>query len=413
MICHLSRRLPFPLAPLLLLFGFSFLQAGLVGGAWNNSLYLRDDRVDTTRPMLGFYENLDLYAKKISGSDLSLYTNVNYSKDFGSTGLKAFELTNLYLDWEAAGKPISLRAGRQRGFEGNTPAYFDGVRLKANVREKVLLTASGGVKIPSRYSDLFIEDKVDKGVVDLVLRADYRLKNGLAGLIYQNDIRYFKTLGQDLGAFYSRDFNDRLYGRANVVYDLAARDIRTFQLLSTYRASDKLTLDAEVSKEAFKIDSSSIFQMKIFKAYKQGSVNGYYALPGERTVMAGYLLRRFDFNEELAHEITARLMSDRCRLLLRQDLGYGGAATQAEAGVRVFQTGMASAELTAGLLRSDSSEVQTDPRMAYHGGLVLDLGPRFSAWGVKLDGQVLRNAYYDYDLRLYASTIVRFSRFSK
>jgi hypothetical protein len=387
--------------------------AALYGGSWNNSLLFQNDRLDTSRAPLGYSEDLDLFAKKIGGTDASIFSDINYARDFGSPDKKRFELLSLYLDWTGIASGLDLRAGRQRNYEGISPVYMDGLKLKRNFGDKAILTAAGGVRFPSRYSNEFINRDADSGVVDLLLRGDYKLQNGRAGLVYQHDLKSFKSVTQDAEFFLSRDLGEKGYARGNLVYDIFEKKLRRFQLFSTVQCTERLSLDAEVSKEEPKIDSSSIFEKKVFTAYAEGSVNGYFSFSPDFNASLGYLARRFGGPKEMAHEVSARLGFHILDLWLRQDLGYGGKSSQADAAARVLNMENFRTDLKAGMIRYSYPDPNSSVQYGWMGGLAVDMGPRQAFWDVKLEGQTLKNRYYQYDNRVYLSTGVRFSKFAK
>jgi hypothetical protein len=387
--------------------------ATVVDAAWSNNLVFQKDRIDTSRPSAGVEENLLLNVKKISGTDASLYTDLNYDRDFASPGHIHFEVTNAYLDWRNDSGGFTVRLGRQRNFYANTPVYLDGVRLEKNLLNRLILTAIGGRPVASRYQVNQYVTRIDSTDYDVTLRADYLFKSSRTGLIYQHRLTADKRTSRDIGLLISNDFSPRVYARGGGVYDIDGKDLRELQLTGSYQCTEKLLFDASLSKEAWKIDSSSLFERKIFNTYEEGFINGRYRFTREGSVALGSAIRRFN-KDSLGAEILANASYGRYRLGLRQDIGFGGKVTRIDGGADLFLSALLRLGLNAGLTRYPVTGAAADTAAtAYYSALKIDAGPSTGFWSVNLDLQGLRNRFYKYETRAYLTTYIHLTRFRK
>ncbi len=161
---------------------------------WSNALGFQKDRGDTTGPTLGYDENLVLACKKINQSDVSFFSNVDYTHGYTSPGKHRFEVTSAYLDWSPHGKPLDLCIGRQLNYDGNTLVYLDGVKLQSTIKDQLVLTGTGGRPVASRYSKETFISRVDTTDIDLTLRADYLFASNRAGVFTSNKQRLPESL---------------------------------------------------------------------------------------------------------------------------------------------------------------------------------------------------------------------------
>jgi len=380
---------------------------------WSNGLSFQKDLIDTTRPLLGYDENLMVSLKKVNQTDVSFFSDIDYAHGYASPGKHPFEINTAYLEWAGLAKCVDLRLGRQRNYEANTPVYLDGLKVQSTFKDRLVLTGFAGRPLSSRYSNESLVSRVDTTDLDLSLRADYLVLSSRAGIIYQRQMNTGGTLaGHDIGFFVSHDFSEKWYARGNAVYNISSAAIRNFQVTTSYQWSDKLLLDASGSEEAWKIDSSSLFERKIYSEYREGALHADYAFTDKRSGSLGVLLRQFN-HDSLGEEISARISVEPVSLMLRQDFGFGGAVTMADISASHRCTRLLGSSISAGLVRYQSPGTGAPTHMAYSSSLSLDLGPETAPWGVNLETQVMRNAFYEYDARAYINTVYRFSKFYK
>jgi len=381
------------------------------GGDWGTTLYLYRDRIDTLQSLTNFYENLNVHAININGSDISVFANANATNAFTGPSRKEVEVNHLYLDWRNIQNKLDLRVGRQRNFEGVEPCYFDGVSFHARLLPNITLSAYGGPKVPSRFSSTAVETNKDSAIIDIGARAQAAFGKTLMGLSFHQDQQYHTTSDQDIGADLSQSIG-KLFYRGDYTYSISENRPDNYELYLQLKPFEKINITGTFYGDNSKPDTMDIFATRIFQDYYQASFAAAYGFSPQTIVSAGYMQRII--NEDNAnYEIKARFENPRLFAEFLHDWGYGGFNTQGNIAVHFWKTTYTLMEVGGTVMRYGFSDTASAlPLYAWVGRAAVDVAPALSWWNSRLELQYLRNRFYQYDTRLLFVTHIYFSTFT-
>lgn len=387
--------------------------ASTMGGQWGNAVYVYRDRLDTARSIAKVYENLSLYAEKIAGSDFSVYTDLLFTNRYDFDRRKAFEIGHLYLDWANSDQPFELRLGRQRVFHAVDPRYIDGARMRLKLGEILTVVASGGVQLPSRHVPEHITTDADSADIDISIRALSTLGNSRIGAAYQQGLTSEGSTRRIVGVDLRHFFGDRASAYGDFAFDLVEMSPYEYHVDAIAYLTDNVHIGLDALGDFRTIDSAALISsLRVFTDYQEFGVSGGYAFTRDATMDLGYYYRILQ-KASPAQGIDCRLSIGPVWAGYTHEWGHGGKALGADAGAEVFQTGPLTSRVSASYLRYTTASDGSKAQHAWMAQVSNTIHPPSSWWNVKLDFQALGNPYYDYDLRAFVGTDVRFSRFVK
>jgi len=388
------------------------ISATTFNSEWGNFLYLRQDRIDSSRSLVNYYEGLNFQVRKISGTDISAFACVNATNGFVGLSRKNIEVVHGYVDWDDIAKSIDLRLGRQRIFKGIKPVYIDGLRLQARIGSAVEVFGYGGARVVSRYSPDYFAAQIDSNGFDAGLRAQARIAHTLAGLTFHQS--YTGTTSADREAAIDvSQFFDNAYARSFLTYSIASRAVQGFQITGSWQPVSRLDLFGSVSRSnEARIDSSNIFLIKVFRDYYEADASASYLISKKLQSMVGYSARMID-KAEPAHEAYCRVNNDRFSGKLTQRWGYGGTETRADIGAQLVNVWILGSRLDAGFLRYTRDDSPNTAQLAWIGDFSIAALPIVQWWNFRIGIQAMGNPFYDYDVRAYLQTRIQFARFFK
>jgi hypothetical protein len=382
------------------------------GGDWGTTLYLYRDRIDTLQSLTNFYENLNIHAININGSDISVFANANATNAFSDPSRKEIEINHFYLDWRNIENKIDLRIGRQRNFEGVEPVYFDGLSLHAHLTPNITLSAYGGPKVPSRFSSTAIETNKDSALVDIGARAQAAFGKTFMGLSFHQDQQYHTTTDRDVGVDLSQSVGKLLFCRGDYTYSTLENKPDNYELFVQLKPLEKLKVTGTFYGDNSKPDTMDIFATRIFKDYYQASFAAAFGLSPQTMVSAGYVQRIIN-DDNTNYEIKARFENPRFFAEFLQDWGYGGFNTQGNVSIHFWKTTYTYLEAGGTFMRYGFSDTASAaPLYAWLGRAAVDVAPMLSWWNSRLELQFIRNRFYQYDTRLLFVTHINFSTFT-
>ena len=408
------------------LFKFSFFLLSLIipfvcsaavfTADWGNYLYMYENRLDTLKPPLNYYENLNLQMRKIGGSDISAYAGMTTTNGFkgiaGGIGKKDIELNHAMLQWDNIGNFLKLQLGRQLTYYGPVMSYIDGLRFTTNFANKLRISGHAGARVPSRYSNAFTFAKVpsDSNGFDAALRIEGNVSKTQVGLTYNHGWTPSETDGQFLEFDFSQFLGKSTFTRGALVYDALNANLSEFQIAGSSRFS-VFNLSGNFSRINRSIeDSSNIFLVRTFKNYYEAYGNIQYNPVPELTAGIGYLARLID-NSDPAHELNAEFDYKKFDLNFSRKWGYGGWETRVSTGLDLLRFLIFNTHLDGTFFQYSGSGSQ-NINNSWIGDFSIDAAaPDAPWWNITAGIQALGNPYYVYDFRAYLQSRIRFSRF--
>ena len=381
------------------------------GGEWGNSLYFMQDRLDTLRPLTSGFENLNLHATNINGSNVSLFTNLNATNGFTDSTRKKVEVDHLYLDWRNIGGLANARIGRQTVYEGFKVKNFDGAKIDALIAKNFTVSGFGGLTVPSKYSSSYVIVNPDSSLYRAGAKAAFHLPTTDAALLFEDEARKSGPDKNGIGLDLAQSMGKTASLRASGVYGLTEKSIDNYRVRCTVEPSEKLALEASVYVDKEAPDTVSLFKaFNIFKPYTQTSATATWFFCDKASLSGGYVLRLFD-GAGTCHEVEVRYDHTCFSAGFIQDIGYGGSNSQLDLCVRLF--GRHPLQLEAGGTgMMYTTELLSKSQLAYIGRAALVYHPSVSWLNARLEVQQLHNMFYASDTRVLLTTQIRFSKFT-
>jgi len=234
-------------------------------GSLRSSFYAFETLTDTSEiQQLNYYQGLQLRLAPENHSNLYLSTYLRVAK----RGDKDWEekVFNLYADWKAPNKPLSLRLGRQFVYSGVINGTLDGVLVSGTPHKNLNVKLFGGLAAPlARDFDVL---KWDEGNV-LGAYASYRLP-----WEFKLDLSYFQksrdkeTVWQLVGAGLSGKFRENIYYQAQLDHNLNTEEIQGMRYRLNY-FYQKWSLSAEYNSQRPRVYEDSYFRIFKLDAYNQ------------------------------------------------------------------------------------------------------------------------------------------------
>jgi hypothetical protein len=380
------------------------------GGEWGNSLYLTQDRIDTVRPLISGYENLNLHATKINGSDVSLFANMNLTNGFTDSTRKKFELDHCYLDWRNIGGHVNAKIGRQSIYEGFTIKHIDGIKCDAELGKNFALSGYGGATVPSRYSTEYFQHSPDTAYGLGGIKAAFSTVNTKAAVTFEQDVDYGQIDHTGCGLDFEQSMGKSASLRAMGVYSLTEKDLDDYQLLLTFNPTEKINVEASLYSNTEEPDTADIFKVNVFKNYHQASATATWYCCDKATLSGGYVLRLLD-GDNTNHEVEIHYDHTWYSAGFVQDVGYGGSNSEIDAGLRLFTQHQFQFE-AGGSGMIYTTKLISNSQLAYVGRAAVVFCPVFSWFNARLELQQLHNQFYASDTRVMLTTQIRFSKFT-
>lgn len=392
----------------LLLPALSF--AANFGGEWGNSLYFVKDRIDTLRPLATGFENINLHATDINGSDISLFTNMNTTNRFTDSTRKKFELDHLYLDWRNIGGHVDTRIGRQSIYEGFTVKHLDGLKFDARLANNFSLSGFGGATVPSRYSDAYFQSSVDTAGGLAGVKAAFAAAKTRAAVSFEQQVDKGEADKNGLGLDFEQSMGKSASLRAEGVYSLTNKEFNDYRVLLTCDPTEKISLEASLYANTEEPDTADIFKVNVFKTYHQVSATATWLCCENSTLSGGYVMRLIE-GDNTNHEVELNYDHGWYTAGFLQDAGFGGTNSELNASFRFFNQKPVQVE-AGGSGMVYKTESMSKSQLAYVGRAALVFIPAATWFNARLEIQQLHNKFYSSDTRVLFTTQIRFSKFT-
>jgi hypothetical protein len=395
----------------LVLWIYSCSFGGVFTGNWNNSVSLQNDRLDTFHPYVTVYENLGLYAGKIANTNLSFYSNLNFANWRREADKPEFDVTSAYIDWDDAGNPLGLRAGRQSLWEAMYPVPFDGVKARFRFNDRLRLTVAGGAMTAPEYGNSIDVSGIEEPVTGYFRAEGQLLKNTSGGLSCQQIIIKGKTHYQDVTADAVQKIGSVFDISGNLGMDFKDPAGNQFHLVFAAHPGENLLINAEIFEEKEKIITSIYLDSLLLAQHYGCGCNVLYSFSGHTGLYLGYLLRSFAGLGE-SHRLDLEYTYNNIFAALTQEMGYGGTNTRGDIGFHYKIIKSLEVRTFASYMLYDASSLRSFSSNALYATAGLEYVP-LPGITAGLDLQAVSNRYYNNDLRLHFSTRMSFSRFYK
>ena len=329
-----------------------------------------------------------------------------------SESRRRLALYSTYADWKGIARRLDLRIGRQRVFAGVGRGTFDGAQASLSLPLSVELLAYAGAETPQDRSTRV--RSWDEGHL-YGFRASVRRWRTTLSLSFANESRPAlgltaeeageseqelttlarRLLGGEVRSAYLR--RAELYGRVDI--DAIAWEPARVQLRGSGKASPGLSVSAELDYRAPAIDANSFLSVFPLKANTEIEGAAAYLMRDRFQLNGSYSVVLFAGDE--THRLRLGLSRGRSAFGYYRRSGYGG-----ERDGLTFASGRAITPQVSlrGSLNFSTyrlSETSADRDQALSGVLALDYA-RTDKLAVSVEGHVLENKTYDYDLRLFA-----------
>lgn len=385
-----------------------------LSGRLTASLYSweRQNTDSTSTAQNTFHQVVSLQAKSLGIKGLSFHA---YGRGFvfteGSDSRRRLALYSVYADWKGIGRRLDMRLGRQRVLAGVGRGTIDGARAAVSLPHSISILAYAGIEAPPDRSTRVM----DWEQANLYgLRASVRRWKTTFSLSFANESRErpqevldgpdgspvdLPTLARRLvGAEVRTTYftNADLYGRVDV--DAIDWQATRVQARARGSVSPKLRLSGELDHRRPNLDNNSYLSVFYQKANTELEATLSYAMRGGIQLTGAYSVVYFTDDE--TQRFRAGLSRGNSSISYYRRLGYGGDRDGLSLGSRRAITSQVSLRGNVNVSTYKLSDVQDDRDDTLAGVLGLDY-TQAGKFAASVEGQVLRNKTYDYDLRLF------------
>lgn len=374
----------------------------------DNTLYARNNRIDSAAPSLTYSEGLSASLQKIGATDLSLYADVGFSNAFLDSGENNFELRTLYLDAPVLSFGYA-RLGRQMvSTLVNRNLYLDGISLGHEFARRMRVHAYVGEPLPSRYGETFVNR--DLNLLQSGIGADLALHSTTwVGVAAGREKDSAGSEHLPIAAYVESRFNGNLGLKADAEYDLSSEELEHYGIALDGRPTAHLRWRAYLLGEARSIDSTNAYERLILG--KHTDVGLQLGCTGRRHNASAYYSLRLVNNGN--DHLTGASVSIR-GIFLNAESGYGvsGSSLKLAAGyaydilttLRIGVLGTSYAFETT----QNPEQKQSLTARTYLNWNIPNLG-----LAIAPEMQFLSNDYYSKDVRFLLSAQYSFLTFWK
>lgn len=358
-----------------------------------------------------FYQTAILNANQLGGQPFSLHTHLQFSGDLADevTGREHYRIYSAYAKWRRSG--FDLRAGRQRIYAGVGYGTMDGVRAGLSPLGWLELTGYAGMLTP-----LVPDDGIgswDEGhlwggqalveIQKTVVTASYA-ERARAPLAYLGAGRYTQVLINNpgtqfrrLGIDVRRDMGQAsVYGRVDL--DADVWEVQEIEVSGDVNVSSQFRLSAEFQYRKPTLHLNSILSVFEVQDNREARVSGTYRI-NEQTRLQGHVSRTY-FDGDHSWDVGAGLLFGRNYIGYTRRMGYGGDNDAVTVAVQhpVNKLVTLRGDGAISSYRLYDGQVSRDRALSGTMGLRWQARP---AVNIDLEAQVLHNAFYDRDARIF------------
>jgi hypothetical protein len=357
------------------------------------------------------HQLISLQAKDLGIKGLSFHA---YGRGFinseGSDSRRRFALYNTYADWKGIARRLDLRLGRQRIFAGVGRGTFDGARATVSLPHSISVLAYAGIGVPTDYST---EVKAWDEANMYGVRVSARRWKTTFSASFANESRErterlsdqdgnpveLPTLARRLvGAEIKSRYIPRadVYGRVDV--DAINWEPSRFQLRTWGKISPKLRLSGELDHRRPALAANSYLSVFSAKDNTELETTLNYTLRGGFVLSSAYAV--IYYTDDETQRFRAALSRGSSSVSYYRRLGYGGDRDGLSLGSSRAITPRVSVRGNVNVSTYRLSDIEDDRNDTLAGVLALDYTSA-KKLAASIEGQVLRNKTYNYDLRLF------------
>lgn len=373
----------------------------------------RQDTDSTSVAHNTVHQLVSLSLKDLGVKGLSIHA---YGRGFlhaeGADSRRRLALYSAYADWKGIARRLDLRLGRQRVFAGVGRGTFDGAGATVSFPRSVKLLAYAGVAAPEDRSTgvrswdeahmYGLRASVRKWKTTLSLSFANENRQAASGNLAnpngeEIDLTRFarRQVGGEIRSTYLQGTD--LYGRVDVdaVYWRPSR----IQIRGRRKATSNLTLSGGFDYRRPLIDANSFLSVFNSEANKEVEGTANYLLQNGSGLSGAYSV--VFFSDDRTHRLRLGLSRGASTISYYRRSGYGGDRDGISLGSRHALSSKVSLRGSVNYSKYRLSDAQEDRNKALAGILALDYS-NTGKWAASLEGHVLENTEYDYDLRLFA-----------
>jgi hypothetical protein len=375
----------------------------------DNSLYARNNLVDSGAHPLTYAEGLSVDLEKIGSTNLSLYSDFGLANTFYDSTHKKFEVRTLYLDVPVISN-LDAKIGRQLIcdlFSKNV--CLDGGAIEYDVNSLARFHGYAGEPMPARYGTLLVRHNADlvQGGLGTDFAVDPKTWIGFQAADIPDTSGAARRI--PFGGYIDSRFGAFAALKADAEYDLASDNVEQYSIDLSGRPTSHLLWRVSVLGEDRAIDSTDAYERLVLGKYADLSLQIGYN--DRRNYVRGYYsVRALANGSDNLAGISACFKN--IFLDLEGGSGISGSSAKASAGyardiVQSLQGGAAISYYTFKLSQNPSQEYSLTGRV-YANWLIPAIGISVSP-----EIQVLRNEYYAKDVRFLLNAQYQFLRFWK
>lgn len=360
---------------------------------------------------LRLYQVAMLNMGQVGGQALSLHTHLQFSGDVLDelNGREHYRVYSAYAKW--AQKGWDVRFGRQRIYGGVGFGTIDGGRASVRATDWLQVTGYAGMLTPLVPDDgigTWDEGHLWGGQVMVDVKKTYvtmsyaeRSREPLAYLgagrysqvLINNDGTQFRRLGVDARHDWDKG---SLYGRVDM--DADAWEVQEFEVAGEAQVSDVLSLAAEFEHRKPSLYLNSILSVFEVQDNQEVEVRATYKVNDQAKV----LLRgtRSFFDGDSAWHLGGGLIVGRAYFGYARRMGYSGDNDSFTASIQHVMNDMWTVQANGSVASYRLYDAQVSRDRAWTGSV----GARYQAQktlSLDVEAQVLHNAYYNRDARIF------------
>lgn len=359
---------------------------------------------------LRLYQTAILTAGQLGGGALSLHAHFQVTGDVFNevSGRERYRFYSAYAQYRPG--PVDVRIGRQRIFAGVGSGTIDGVRAEVAPMARLRINGYAGLLSPLTPDGVGTWDEGNlwggQALLDFertFVGISYaeRSRAPLAylgpgrytGLLLNGDGSQFRRLGLDVRRELGRA---SLYGRVDV--DAAEWEVQALELSGDVRVSPKLNVSAEFQHRRPTLYLNSIFSVFEVSNDQEVAVRARYRM-SERVQVLAHGASVF-YDGDHSFDVGAGVSVGQAYVGYARRSGYGGNSDAIVASLLHPLNAKVSvrADGNVSSYRLFDGQVRRDRAMA--GSLGVRYQPRRTAM-IDAEVQVLRNAFYNRDVRVF------------
>jgi len=378
-------------------------------GSLSSGAYFQEDKLDTTSKRTTVYEGVNLQARNLGSSGVSLYSGIYATNGFTTTIQNPVELSHLYLDWRGLDGALALKLGRHYQYQAIDPMYIDGLSMVITPYKRLNILLAGGISTPSREAGKLMALGYNRDPIEGMLRINYSFSNQfMLGTGYQQGLPVDKSRNQTvevLTRYTSRYLS--LYGNAD--YNFLTEQLQEGQVVFHLFPSEVLSVSLLGAVYDREIDSSSHIEQLFLQRRSEGGVEYTIGRASGFQTRGSYTIRLIE-SASTTHSYSLSVYTRRFSYSFTHDISSNGWAIRTGPSVKI--TPWLATDLWVRAMRYTAAPFMNYSTSNSEIAVVsLRITP-IPAFRARVDFEGLANRYYTSDFRVAVKTDILLSTFS-